>query len=168
MWPLVGIAAALIALAALLLNLSVHTRWPWPVKAVAIGVVFAAVAGAYFSVKGLLGWPVRESIPARLQVLAVDVVEPDKQQRIPGAVYVWAKAGESNQPPRAYAFAYSEALHAAAADAQGRMRAGRRQGVRLAERPRSGPAAPSPVFYDLERQLDEKTALGSRRQHKNQ
>ena len=160
MWPLFGITAVVLALMALLLNLNVQTRWPWPIKAVSIFAAFATVAGAYFAVKGLSGWPVRGSMPEPLQVLAIDVVEPDKTDRSPGAIYVWAKAAD-RQRPRAYAFAYSKALHQAAVRVQKRLRTGHQQGVRVATRADADQARAVPLtFYDMQRQLEGKTGLG--------
>jgi len=160
-WPLFGITAIVAVLTVLLLNLNLKTRWPWPLKAVSIAVAFAAIAGGYFAVKGLLGWPVRTSTPESLRVLAIDIVEPDKTKRLPGAIYVWAKAADSERRPRAYAFAYSKSLHQAVAQAHNRMRAGHRQGMRfgtpeVAGSDRSRPQ-PALKFYDLKRQLEDKT-----------
>ncbi len=158
--PLIGITVALTVLAILLLNVNLRTPWPWPVKAASVVVTFVTVVAVYFAVQGLLGWPVESAALQNLRVLAVDIVEPDKTQSTSGAIYVWAKAEDPQQPPRAYAFSYSKSLHQAAAQAQERLRNGRRQGARVTAPSEAGDGgrAPPVTFYDWAQKLRSKPA----------
>ncbi len=121
-----GVVAAYVVLAILLLGLNLRSGWRWRVKAWAISVTASFFVGMYLAVQAMLGWPTEAGPPAEFQLHAAVVDEPNRQRRSTGAIYLWLsprhRPGEPVEPPRAYALPYSRELHESAARAQNGLR----------------------------------------------
>jgi len=109
-----GIVAAYVAVAVLLLSLNIASLWRWQVKAAAILVSAVFFATTYYSINGLMGWPSAQRPPARFSLTWSVVVEPDKKTNEPGHIYLWAQELDVNNvayaTPRSYQLPYSDAL----------------------------------------------------------
>jgi hypothetical protein len=103
---------AYVAVAALLLNLNLATRYRVGVKAAAIVMVSLLYVGAWQGIRGLMGWPTPDLMPEKFRVLWITIEEPDKGEGLPGSIYYWARAlDEAGLPggaPRAYSVPWSE------------------------------------------------------------
>ncbi len=106
--------AAYVAVALLLISLNLTSRWRWWIKGGAIVVTGIFFLGSYFVIGSLLGWPTQARMPARFELVASRVVEPDPFIGNPGAVFLWIEEiNENNLPngrPRSYKLAYTEQL----------------------------------------------------------
>ncbi len=80
----VGLVASYVALATLLLSLNLKSAWRWPVKAAAIGVTAAFFVVVFVALQALLGWPTEALPPARFELHAALIEEPDRQGPQPG------------------------------------------------------------------------------------
>jgi hypothetical protein len=62
----------------------------------------------------LMGWPVKDRLPAKFQLLWAKVNEPDKLLNQPGAIFMWVEALDKNNVPngipRAYRLPYTQPL----------------------------------------------------------
>jgi hypothetical protein len=118
----VGLVAAYIAVAMLLLSLNLTSLWRWWVKAAAIVVTTVFFVVTYQTANGLMGWPTTQKLPARFSLVWTVVSEPNKKAKNPGAIYLWADELDAyNVPsgrPRSYQLPYSDALARQAASAQ--------------------------------------------------
>lgn len=137
-----------VAVAALLLNLNLSTRAPVAMKALAIILVTACYAFAYYGFRDLEGWPTAEALPKSFRLQWIMVVEPDKATGAEGEVFFWVRhLDESNQPgsrPRAYRLPFSAALAEQAQEALKKIEGGEtlngfisRQEMNPAESPES-------------------------------
>lgn len=122
-----GLLAAYLVLAVLLLNLNLYTRWPVWVKTLLV----LAVTGFYFvtyrSLEDLRGWPTQSALPERFLVIASSVREPDKSSGDAGLVHIWVTDLADNRPhdlPRAYEMPYTRTLHYQLLEARKRMQEG--------------------------------------------
>jgi len=126
----VGLVAAYLLVAVLLLSLNLCAAWRWPVKAGAIGAAAACFVVTFVSIQAMLGWPTEAAPPARFRLHAALVEEPDGGKGDPGAIFLWlsprTEDGAASAPPRAYALPYDRALHEAIAEAQTSLDEGRR------------------------------------------
>ncbi|MGH6918875.1 MAG: hypothetical protein ACREJ0_14360 [Geminicoccaceae bacterium] len=124
-----GLVASYVVLAMLLLSLNLRSAWGWPVKAAAIGITAGFFVVAFVALQAMLGWPTEAPPPARFQLHAALIEEPDRKARSLGAIYLWLSPrhadGALAGPPRAYALPYSRALHEATVRAQAGLAAGR-------------------------------------------
>jgi hypothetical protein len=125
----VGLVASYVVLATLLLSLNLRSAWRWPIKAAAIGVTAGFFLVVFAALQALLGWPTEDQPPARFQLHAALIQEPDRKGPGPGAIYLWLSPRDPDGgiagPPRAYALPYSRALHEATVRAQAGLSAGR-------------------------------------------
>ena len=142
--PLVGVGLSYVALAVLLLSLNLASRWHWGIKASAIALTTAFFGISYASITGLVGWPTGARLPERFQLDWGTVVEPDKLNGSPGAIYLWVEAlDEGNLPsgvPRAFRVPYNRDLadrivHARERIEQGAEQAGTARDVDVPESP---------------------------------
>jgi hypothetical protein len=126
---IVGLAASYLALAVLLLSLNLRSHWRWPVKAGAIALSLGFLVVGFLALEALLGWPSAAAPPAKFQLHAALVDEPDRLGSSRGAIYLWLSPrdaeGRTGGPPRAFALPYSRELHEKAARAQARLQDGR-------------------------------------------
>lgn len=109
MTPTTAIVATVLCyalLGILLLSLNLVSFWRWWVKAAAIVLTLLAFLGTYLSVSALLGWPAHDGVPARFNLVATRIVEPDALRGTPGQIYLWVEEVDGNQivisPPRAF------------------------------------------------------------------
>lgn len=133
-----GLVAAYVLVALLLLILNLYTRWAWQVKAALIAVVSAFFFVTYVSLPPLLGWPTAATLPARFNLVAIYVQEPDKTGGHPGEIFLWATdlaGGSTRVEPRAYRVPFSDELHARIVEAGNKMRKGMPQIGELREEP---------------------------------
>jgi len=109
-----SVVAVYALLAVLLLSLNITSLWRWWVKAGAIVITAIAFVGSYVAIMGLVGWPSTSTMPDRFQLLATNVLEPDRKTGAEGAVYMWVQEINEDHlpvaPPRAYQVAYSTSL----------------------------------------------------------
>jgi hypothetical protein len=126
-----AISAAYVVLGVLLLAVGLGSRFAWWVKAAAIVVTSAFFVEAFFATKSLLGWPSAGTLPSRFQLLWVRVVEPDRKNSNPGAIYLWIEeVDENNVPdgvPRSYRLPYSRPLADRSAKARDEIISGKPQ-----------------------------------------
>jgi hypothetical protein len=110
----VGLTAAYVVLATLLLSLNLTSLWRWWIKAGAIAVTTVFFGVTYQSVGGLMGWPTTQKLPARFNLVSTVISEPDKKTNSPGGIYLWAEELDANNVPsgrpRSYELSYSDAL----------------------------------------------------------
>jgi hypothetical protein len=123
-----GLAIAYLLLAILLLSLNLRSSWRWHVKAAAILVTSAFFVLTFLVIQAMLGWPTEAEPPARFQLHAALVQEPERRAGRQGEIYLWlSPKGAAGAPaglPRAHALPYSRALHEAVARAQARLEKG--------------------------------------------
>jgi hypothetical protein len=128
----VGVLAAYVILAVLLLSLNIAPRWAWWVKGTAIIVTSAFFVISYYSMIDLMGWPVKARMPEKFQLLWAKVNEPDKLLNTPGAIYMWVEAlDKDNIPtglPRAYRLPYTQPLETGIENALDMIAAGQEVG----------------------------------------
>jgi len=128
----VGVVAAYVIIAVLLLSLNIAPRWAWWVKATAIIVTSAFFVITYYSMIDLMGWPVKDRLPEKFQLLWAKVNEPDKLLNNPGAIYMWVEAlDKDNVPtglPRAYRLPYTQPLETGIQNALDMITAGQEVG----------------------------------------
>lgn len=100
------LAIAYAAVAALLLNLGLRSRWPLAVKLAAVVVVSTLYVATFLGLRAREGWPTSVAIDQRFRLEAVLVDEPDRALRTQGAVFYWVRLldadGEASGPPRSY------------------------------------------------------------------
>jgi hypothetical protein len=144
---------AYVAVAALLLNLNLATRYGAPVKTLAIVLVSLLYFGTWHGVRGLMGWPSAEPMPDNFRVLWISIDEPDKSNSLPGAIDYWVRAldsaGLASGAPRAHRLAWSEAEAEAAAEALRRMEEGEVLDARRTRMPLA-PVDEEPVYQEEE------------------
>ncbi len=111
---ILGLVAAYVLIAVLLLSINLYSNWSWKIKAGAIMVTSIFYIVTYFSFPPLLGWPTSAGLPQRFQMVASYVEQPNKATGADGAVYLWLKEIDnlaSPEPPRAFRLEYSDELH---------------------------------------------------------
>ena len=120
-----GLIVAYVLVAVLLLSLNLYSKWPWSVKAAAIGLTCLFYLVSYFSFPPLLGWPTKQTPPAVFRLIATKVQQPDKITDDGGAIYLWLQTMEKGvTKPRAYTLPYSKLLHEAVIGAQEKLEKG--------------------------------------------
>lgn len=109
-----GLVAAYVVVAILLLSLNLASRWKWWIKGMAVIVVSILYAASYFLISDLRGWPAVASLPDRFQLHWAKIVEPNKFTGEPGILFLWVEAlDDDNIPlgtPRAFRLPYSDEL----------------------------------------------------------
>jgi hypothetical protein len=118
----IGLVAAYVVLAVLLLSLNLTSLWRWWIKGAAIIVTTLFFGVTFQTLNGLMGWPTRQKLPTRFTMVWSLVVEPDKKTNSPGCIYLWAEELDGNNvpssTPRSYQLPYSDALARQIAGAQ--------------------------------------------------
>lgn len=99
-------------------------------KVAAILGASVAVTSSYGLVMGLLGWPIAAPPPARFQLLATHVQDPDKTTGAEGVVYLWlAEINADNlevSPPRSFITPFTDDSAEKATKAQEMINVGER------------------------------------------
>jgi hypothetical protein len=112
--PLAGIVASYVLIAVLLLSLNLTSRWQWGMKAAAIVITTCFFGVSYISITELIGWPAEARMPSHFQLHWATIVEPDKLNGLPGSIYLWIEALDSNNmlagTPRAFRVPYNREL----------------------------------------------------------
>lgn len=112
--PVLLLTAAYVAVAALLLNLSLASPHSRIIKLVAIVLVTTLYLGTWHGLFGMLGWPSPRGLPEQFRVLWIEVDDPDKQGGDPGAIYLWVRdvdeQGRVVGRPRAYGMPWSKPI----------------------------------------------------------
>ena len=118
----IGLVAAYIVLAVLLLSLNLTSLWRWWIKGAAIIITTIFFGVTFQTLNGLMGWPTTQKLPARFTLVWSLAVEPDKKTNSPGCIYLWAEELDGNNvpssTPRSYQLPYSDALARQIAGAQ--------------------------------------------------
>jgi hypothetical protein len=126
--PVLAAVAAYALIGMLLLSLNLTSRWIWWIKAGAIVTTTAFFGVSYLAITSFFGWPSRDTLPSRFQLVWSKVVEPDAHSRNPGAIYLWLEElDENNLPsgvPRAYQLRFDPNLARRVNDAQERRQRG--------------------------------------------
>ncbi len=126
---------AYVAVAVLLLNLSLATRYGGRIKLAAIVLVSLLYFGTWHGFRGLIGWPSPDPMPENFRVLWIALDNPDKLGGDTagggaGSIYYWVReldaAGLPVGAPRAHALPWNEEAAEAAQAALDRMDAGER------------------------------------------
>lgn len=104
-----------VAVAALLLNVAVSSRWSTVFKVSAIVLVSTFYFVSYFAWRSITGMPSTEALPEDFRVLWVSIDEPNKRSAENGGIYIWLrKLDEDTQmpvsEPRAFRLPYSVEL----------------------------------------------------------
>jgi hypothetical protein len=112
---LLGISAAYVVLALVVLSMGLTSRFAWWVKATTIVVSSAFFVEVFFASKSLLGWPASSTpLPSKFQLLWTRVVEPDIKAGNRGSIYLWVEEVDGNNVPsglpRSYRLPYSVKL----------------------------------------------------------
>ena len=145
----VWLTLAYVAVAALLLNLNLATRYSVVLKTAAIVLVSLLYLGAWHGSRGLMGWPSPDPMPERFRVLWISMEDPDKVSGHPGSIYYWVRAldeaGLAAGPPRAHAVPWSEEEAESAQAALDRMQEGERLDGRRTRRPVAFPEQAPPA-----------------------
>ncbi len=111
---IIGLTAAYVALAVLLLSLNIYSRWPPWVKVGAVVLTGLLYYVTYLSLESFLGWPARASLPQKFMMLSGSIDEPDEETGSQGAIYIWAVSLDDDRladDPRAYRVPYSRQSH---------------------------------------------------------
>jgi len=128
----------------LLANVLFFTRWMWWVKLGALLSVLALFYQTHHALPGLMGWPTESGLPERFNLMALEIVEPDKGGASKGEIYLWATAlnlDHSPRVPRAFAIPFHPELQAKLATAGTKLRKNMPQLGELTTDPfESGPA----------------------------
>ncbi len=126
--PILALTLAYTAIAALLLNLNLVSRYSPLLKAAAIVAVSVLYAGTWYGYQGLLGWASPDPLPENFRVLWITMNEPDKTTSASGTIYFWVRALDDADlpagPPRAHRIVWSEESAEAAQAALDRMEDG--------------------------------------------
>lgn len=126
--PILMLTLAYAAVAALLLNLNLATRYSGWLKVSAIVVVSALYGFTWAGYQGLLGWASPDPLPAEFRVLWITMDEPDKATGEDGAIYFWVReldeAGLPAGAPRAHRIRWDEEAAEAAQQALDRIDGG--------------------------------------------
>ena len=159
----IGLTMAYVVLAALVLNLNLHSKWSWQIKAATVIAVTGFYLASYYSIAALLGWPTAAQLPQRFNLHAVKVREPDKTSGEDGEIYLWiSRLGDEDEEaePRAYRLPYSLPLHSQVGEAATKLRREmpqlgelveeeERDSLNLSDPNRAGLESTDIRFYDL-------------------
>lgn len=157
----IGTLTSYVIIAVLLLSFNIGPRWAWWVKGTGIVVTSAFFAVSYYSIIGMMGWPVEARMPERFQLLWGRINEPDKLLNTPGAIYLWAEElDEMNIPsgiPRAYKLPYTQPLDTGITDAMDMIAMGQEIGGTAQDFDEEEDSGPDDEGMDpeLERELED-------------
>ncbi len=161
----VGLIAAYVLIALLLLSANLYANWSWRVKAIVIFIVSCFYIITYYSFPPLFGWPTADKLPERFHLVSAYVLEPDKRSGAAGEIYLWVTdltAGSSRRTPRAHRLEFSEELHSRVVEASTKLRKGLPQlgevkkeeevvgpRARPSDETRAGQLSTNITFFDL-------------------
>ena len=96
---ILGLSVAYALLGVLLLTACLFTRFPWPLKAVAIILTSIFYVVSFYAARGLLGWSSVDPLPPRFKLLHARIVEPHSLAGDPGAIHLWIEAIDDDNRP---------------------------------------------------------------------
>ncbi len=109
---LIGLMAGFILLSLLLFLLWLRAPLPQGWKWLALIALAGFFWVEYAALRHYAGWPTREPLPERFQLIASHVVEPDKKTRADGVMYWWLRdLDHPDWPPRVYELPYEARAH---------------------------------------------------------
>ena len=159
---IIGLVAAYILIALLLLSINLYSNWSWKVKAGSIVVTTLLYVVTYLSFPPLLGWPTGAPPPERFRLIGADIVQPDKSTGAEGMIYLWLKDMDDlsgRTQPRAYKLTYSADLHEIVIAAKSKLNKGMQQlgefklpadaNIREVDTRRGGQKSVQIEFFDL-------------------
>ena len=168
-----GLLVAYVTVAIVLLGMNVWARQRWWGKFGTILGVGGFFFVSFYSVIGILGWPVNQRLPDEFEVVSAMIMDPVPEMQFPGAIYLWVTAVEDNrkqveavmfnpdavgrgevtsQVPRAYRIPYSTAAERQIVEAQIKQVEGVREIGTANRRPmKPGEHAPQTEFFFHER-----------------
>ena len=119
---LMGLVAGYVVVTMLLISLNLTSLWRWWVKAAAIVLTTGFFGITYIGIVDLMGWPTKQKLPVRFNLVSSLISEPDRRTNNPGSIYIWATQLDVNNvpagTPRSYQVGYSSALARKIAGAQ--------------------------------------------------
>ena len=162
---ILGLSAAFVLVALLLISLNVRSNWHWSIKTIATIITSAFYIIVYLSWSPLLGWPVDEKVPQHFELISAVIDQPDKATNHTGAIYLWLRPltdDRVREKPRAYRLPYFDTYHEAVLKATLKSSRGIPQIGELREEPppdannlqitdksRTGQKSAELVFYDM-------------------
>jgi hypothetical protein len=122
---LISAFALLLLLILGLLWVIIHLDGYWYVKAIFITLLLYLSLSIFLSIENFKGWATNQSLPEEFRIEWVIIQEPDKANRMPGAIYIWTSSVDSEplclpgllclsdeaKGPRAYVIQYSTESH---------------------------------------------------------
>ena len=128
----------LLPLALIAWLLSERTRYPrWLLVGVLVSLPVFYI-GHYLLIGALQGWPSTAGIPARFDLIAHEVTEPDIKAGKPGEILLWLRGSDETRP-RIHSLPYDKTLHGKLVAAEERQVQGHtQQGHRRTTRPSEG------------------------------
>lgn len=117
-----------VAVAALLLVVSLPSRWSLPIKVVGIVLITGFYFSTYLGHRSLSGWPIDEPLPENFRLVWVTIDEPEKKDGVDGEIFFWIRElNENNEAvskPRAFIMPFDMALAERVQEAQERIQEG--------------------------------------------
>ena len=88
---IIVLSIAYAAVAALLLNLNLATRYAGWIKGASVVLVTGLYVGSWSGLNGLMGWATPAVLPEEFRVMWIAMDEPDKKTRESGHIYFWVR-----------------------------------------------------------------------------
>ena len=121
---ILGLIAGFIFVVVLLLALNLRSSFHWGIKAGSIILALVFYMVTLQSLSGFYGWPSKDALPDKFQLLSMDIQEPATEAD-EGAIFIWLIPMDSDsQTPRAHQLPYNAELHSRLNDARERMEFG--------------------------------------------
>lgn len=125
----ITLVVAMIFISVLLLGLLVWSTWHWGIKASATVMTGLFFALTYFAIIDMQGWPTKDPVPEKFQMIWYYADPPNKVTNKKGFIVIWAlelqrKLGKK---PRAHITGYSLKLHKQLQKARERMLKGKKK-----------------------------------------
>lgn len=121
---ILGLIAGFVFVVVLLLALNLRSSFHWGIKAGSILLALLFYMLTLQSLSGFYGWPSRDALPDKFQLLGMEIQEPVTEAD-EGAIFIWLIPMDSeSQTPRSHQLPYSRELHSLLNDAHGRMEFG--------------------------------------------
>ena len=168
-----GLLVAYVTVAIVLLGMNIWARQRWWIKAGTVLTAGGFFFVSFYSVIGVLGWPVDQRLPDEFEVISAMIMEPIPEIEFRGAIYLWLTAVEeemesadvvmfnpnavgrgsvTSQIPRAYRIPYSSTAERQIVEAQIKQVEGVREIGTANRRPmKPGEHAPQTEFFFHER-----------------
>ncbi|OUX43108.1 MAG: hypothetical protein CBE21_02915 [Proteobacteria bacterium TMED261] len=117
-----------VAVAGMLLTVSLPSRFATLIKLAGIFVVTGFYFATYFGHRELSGWPIDQELPEKFRLVWVAIDEPEKKDGVDGEIFFWIRElNENNEAvtkPRAYILPFDLALAERVQEAQEKIQEG--------------------------------------------